>query len=357
MGVFGEGEQTFVDVLNMIRSGGSPESISGVLYRDATGNVRRTSNRPLIEKLDSLPFPAWDLLEEFPGAYAPNLFFSPGQPAATLITSRGCPFACTFCDQSTFGHRYRAAPAQYVYDAVVQLQENYGIKYLIFCDDTFTLERNRMFEICKAFRDLKRPIAWSCDANVNTIDSEMLRAMKRAGCWAVSFGLESGSDLVLKSLCKAIDLGRAREAVTMTAEEGLHTKGLFILGTPEESTKTVRQTRHYLRSIPLSSMNLSKFTPYPGSELFALLSDKQDICYEQLNGMNFVLPSNHLSIEELEVEYYLTIKHFYQSFRSFRFHVPMLLGHWENIRRLLGVVPAFVRAKIGARNGVNKGET
>ena len=345
LAVVGEGEETFRELLEALRDGRAFDQVQGILYRDADGQVRQTPARPPIADLDSLPLPAFDLLADFPRAYQPNIFFSPGGPAASLVTSRGCPFQCTFCDQSTFGHRYRAASAQSVFEAVRTLQRDYGIRYLVFYDDTFTLDRERVLELCDLLRGLRPRMAWSCDAHVTTVDPALLRAMRRAGCWSISYGLESGSPAVLKSLRKTFDLERAREAVRATRAAGIRVRGLFIFGTPEESASTAQETRAFIRSLPLTMMNLSKFTPYPGSELHGQVRQGLAADSERLNGMNFVVPSRHLSIEDLEREYDQTIRCFYSRPHAFIVHLPILLRRWQNIRRLAAAAPALLEAR------------
>jgi anaerobic magnesium-protoporphyrin IX monomethyl ester cyclase len=338
-GVVGEGEHTFAELVRAIREGQPIDETQGIIYACENGAVRRTAPRPFIDDLSSLPPPAWDLLPYFPSAYPPNMFFSPRSPAASLTTSRGCPFTCAFCDQSTFGHRHRAASAEYICEMVENLQKEYGICYFIFADDAFTIDRMRVIELCSMLRKMEHTPAWSCDANVMTVDRELLRAMKSAGCWAISYGLESGSPRILESLKKNTDLSRVREVIRMTHEEGIHAKGLFIMGTPEESAHTAQETRDFIGWLQLSSMNLSKFAPYPGSELHAQIADKYEIDYGRLNGMTFVVPSRHLSIDQLEVEYARTLKRFFNSLPALKFHLPLLLGRWQNIRRLLRIVP------------------
>ena len=344
--VVGEGEQTFVELIKAFETGRTLDDIAGIVFRDAHGRVRTTKARAYFDDLDKLPLPAWDLLEGFPHAYRTNIFFSPGGPAATLITSRGCPFHCAFCDQSTFGHSYRITSAEYVYRAVKQLQDRYKVRYIVFCDDTFTIDRRRILEVCRLLQTLPRPIKWSCDANVMTIDNQMLVEMKRAGCWSISYGLESGSPRLLASLNKKITLEKASDVICNTNSAGIYAKGLFILGTPEESLDTVRETQDFISSIPLSTINVSKFTPYPGSELYKEISRNLNIKFEQLNGMNFVVPSKYLSIEQLEEQYKAVLNRFYHTLRAWRFHLPIIFGSGGNIWRMASIVPDVVLAKM-----------
>jgi len=362
LAVAGEGELTFKEVLEAFRAGRPVNGIAGTLYRD-NGRVKQAPPRERIADLDSLPMPAFDLLPDFPRAYRPNIFFSPGGPTASLVTSRGCPFRCAFCDQSTFGHTYRAASAESVFAAVKDLRERYNISYLVLYDDTFTLDRDRVLELCRLLSGLRPRLAWSCDANVMTVDREMLQQMKHAGCWSISFGLESGSPRVLRSLRKQIDLDRARLVVRQTRAVGIRAKGLFILGTPEESMETIRQTRAFIRALPLASLNLSKFTPYPGSELHDLLREDRRLAadgwtadYGRLNGMNFIAPSRHLSIAELEREYHATLKQFYRAPRTFARHLCGLIGRWQNIRRLAEAGAGTIRAGLRRKRRTHSGE-
>lgn len=362
LAVVGEGELTFRQVLEALRAGRPVGGIAGTLYRD-NGQVEQAPPREPVADLDSLPTPAFDLLPDFPRAYRPNIFFSPGGPTASLVTSRGCPFQCAFCDQSTFGHSFRAASAESVFATVRNLRERYGVRYLVFYDDMFTLDRGRVMELCRLMTGLKPRLAWSCDANVMTVDREMLREMKRAGCWSISFGLESGSPRILRSLRKEIDLGRARQVVQETHAAGIRAKGLFILGTPEESVETIDQTRAFIRALPLSSLNLSKFTPYPGSELHDRLCKEHDFAadgcaadYGRLNGMNFIAPSKYLSIEELEREYEVTLRRFYKTPRTYINHLCRLFGRWQNIRRLAGVSVDVIKARLRRKRNAHSGD-
>ncbi len=348
-GVIGEGEVTLAELIKMVRDGGGPGAVRGLVYRDKAGKYVRTPPRELIEDLDALPLPAWDLLDGFPGSYNAPPFFNPGGPMCGLAPSRGCMFQCSFCFKGTFGSRCRSMSARRVGETVDHLQRKYGIKYFIFYDDIFTADRDRALEICRHLGALRPGTRWSCDAHVASVDRELLRAMKSSGCWSVSYGLESGSPAVLKSLNKHFALEKARQSVRETAEEGILAKGLFMMGTPEESLETIRETRDFIASLPLSTLNVSKFTPYPGVPLAESLPGLNDQrAWDSMNGMNFIVPSRHLSIEELEREYWITIRSFYEKWKNRKTHARIVLGSRENLRILLGMVPGLLRGKFGS---------
>jgi anaerobic magnesium-protoporphyrin IX monomethyl ester cyclase len=355
LAVVGEGEETFKEILEACRHGLPLAGLPGVVAPEAGNAGPERRPRKLMDDLDRLPPLAWDLLPGFPGAYGANIFFSPGGTMASLTTSRGCPFSCRFCDQSTFGRRFRAMSAARVVQDVRAMHEQYGVRYLVFCDDTFTLDRSRVLEICQGLQGLRVPISWSCDANVMTIDPAMLRAMKAAGCWSISYGIESGSETILRSLDKRIELDRAREVIAATRKAGIHAKGLFILGTPEESRETIKLTQDFIRSVPFSTINLSKFTPYPGLPLTAAVQGEAAIDFSKLNGMNFVCPSRHLTLGELEEAYEGTLRGFFNTRSAWRTHLGLILGRWENARRFFGILPRLIgytmRSKIQTGNG------
>ncbi|MCP4638983.1 MAG: radical SAM protein [bacterium] len=337
--VFGEGEQTFVELLERVAQKESLVDLPGTVSRDADGAPRAASSRAHFEDLDDVPSPDFELLQGYPSRYPSNVFFSPGGPMATLSTSRGCPFGCRFCDQSTFGRRYRAWSPERVVETVASLRDVHGVRYVNFCDDTFTMHRDRLDAICDGLAQLHPSVAWTCDANVMTLDGEALRAMKRAGCWGIAFGIESGSQRVLDSLNKQIRIEKVAEVVRLTREAGIHAKGLFMMGTPEESRETIEETRAFLSAIPLTTINVSKYAPYPGTELAADCGDLSGIPFELLNGMHFVVPSRYLAVEELEREYDATLRHFYGQWRVRLGYVPLLFGNPGNVWRIAGLLP------------------
>jgi len=302
-GVVGEGERTLVELLLRLSRQQNMHDLPGLIFRNKQGQPCCHPQHPQPVDLDVLPLPAWDMLDGFPQKK----------------------------------YRYMTVPA--ILQAVETLQEKYEIRYLVFCDDTFTLHRNRTLELCNGLSQLKNPLTWSCDANVVTIDQSLLKAMKRAGCWSISFGLESGSPVVLNSLNKPGNVEQALQTIKDTRQAGIHAKGLFIMGTPEESAESIHQTREFIQKAPLSTLNLSKFTPYCGSPLHGQIADQLTLGWEHMNGMNFVVASKHMTIEQLELEYQQTLAMFYRTFRSWRGHLPIMLGQWNNIRRLIAIIP------------------
>ena len=160
-GVIGEGEATFVDLLDTLEHDGDVRKVSGIVHRDGDA-VEVTERRPFIECLDSLPFPAWDLLEGFPERYRPPAFRFRRLPAASLVTSRGCPNVCIFCDRSVFGNRCRSFSSGYILEMVKLLYHRYRIRELLIEDDTFFLSRQRISEFCEGLLKEQVRLSWSC---------------------------------------------------------------------------------------------------------------------------------------------------------------------------------------------------
>ncbi len=346
--VIHEGELILENLLRNIENGDSLESVQGLIYRDEDGAIRRTAPPPSIEDLDSLPMPAWDLLPNFPDAYLPAIYDYPRAPVATYSASRGCPFLCEFCDTSTFGAKIRYNSPQKVYDTMKYLSETYGIKHLQFIDDLFVAHNARVVEFSQLLIANKIDMTWSCTARVNTVKPETLALMKEAGCWEISFGLESGSDWLLDEMKKSQRVSTAVDAVRWTHDAGIRVKGLLMLGYPGETKETIELTKEFVKSIPLTTMNLSKFTPYPGSPIYRKLYGASIIesDWERLNGMNFVYKAEGFTEEELDSEYKEIITAFYKRPQILFYYTKMSLYNLTHLKRLLYFFIGFLGTKI-----------
>ena len=264
IGVVGEGENTLVELLETLHDRGDLESVQGLLLRKDS-EVIRTPSRDLIENLDELPFPAWDLLPNLAEIYQPHPFATLNSPSASLITGRGCLGRCIYCDRSVFGNRMRVHSAGYVLEMVEQLENQFGIRDVLFDDDTFTFPRARTEEICRRFIDRDIELSWSCNTRADLVDEDLLYLMKHAGCWQVSFGVESGSQLILDSMGKGITVDRTMESLALVKKAGMMTKGSFIIGFMKETTETLEETLEFILSADLDDITLSFATPLPNT--------------------------------------------------------------------------------------------
>ncbi len=262
--VLWEGEHTFLELTAALAEGRDPSDIPNLAYmRD--GEVRINPRRPYIENLDGLPLPSYHLLER-PARYRPSLGGYRYEPVVSVITSRGCPFRCIYCDRSVFGHRYRATSAGYVEEVVGYAVRALGAREIAFLDDTFTVDNARTFELAERLRRRRPRVAWTCMTRVDLVSKEMLRAMKASGCWQIAIGVESGNQEVLDALNKRITLAQVRDAARWATEAGIALKGYFMIGCPKETQETIADTIRFARSIPLTDAVMMLATPIPKTE-------------------------------------------------------------------------------------------
>ncbi|MFC1974501.1 B12-binding domain-containing radical SAM protein [Chloroflexota bacterium] len=264
--VRGEGEETFVDLLRTLENEQPLEDVPGISYRK-DGKIASTPERSTSVDLDSLPFLAYHLLPW--QKYKPHPPHGRALPFAAIITSRGCPYKCSFCSK-VFGNKFRGQSPERVVDEIAYYKENFGVKEIAFYDDIFTLDKKRAYAIADNIikRDLK--IDWTCEARVNLVDRELLHHMKQAGCYAVAYGIESASPVILDVLGKGITPAQVEEAVRITREVGMQTVGYFMIGSPGESTDTISKTIEFAKRLKIDFAQFAITTPFPGSELYNL---------------------------------------------------------------------------------------
>ena len=351
VGVVFEGELIINDLLHALADKTPLADVQGIVYRDEKGNIRATQAPEQIKELDKLPMPAWDLLPNFPDAYLPAIFDYPRAPVASYSASRGCPFKCEFCDTSTFGAKVRYNSPKYVYKTMKYLSDTYGIKHLQFVDDLFVANRKIVSELCDLLVENPIDMTWSCTARVDTVKPEVLAKMKAAKCWEISYGIESGSDVMLKAMRKSIKSKQSEDAIRWTNEAGINVKGLFMLGYPGETRETIAETKEFVSKLTLTKMNLSKFTPYPGSPIYKKLYNTsiRDEDWERLNGMNFVYTADGFTEDELEEKYQEVIGSFYQR-KAIMFHyTKMAMANPTHLIRLMKMGIGVLKTKVGLK--------
>jgi len=256
--VVGEGEEIIGPLLSWLdRRDGPPPP--GVL---APGHpfVETTPSRPIA----AIARPARDLLPNH--AYRYLMATRPG--FGTMITSRGCPFRCTFCDKSVSGSRWRARPAGDVADEMIAMRRRHGIRFVNFYDDNFTLRRDRVARICEALIRQRVDVEWKCEGRVDGVDLPLLKLMRRAGCRVVAYGVESGNEQTLSLLRKDITVEQTRRAFEQTRAAGLRSLAYMILGAPGESADEVENSIRFCREIGADYVQFSSLVAMPGTPLF-----------------------------------------------------------------------------------------
>ena len=267
VGVLGEGEITTFELIKAIEKGIELKNVDGIVFRDSNHNAQFTKPREYIQNLDILPFPSRHLLPDI-NLYPPPPMNYRKQPVANIITSRGCPNSCTFCDRNVFGKRYREHSAEYVIAEIEHLIETYNIREIAFVDDTFTINKKRLEKIIDLMAEKGIKLNWTCMARVNTVSKKLLEKMKKSGCWHISYGIESGNQEILDIIKKGITLEQVRNAIKWSAEVGIHTKGFFIIGNPKDSIEIINETINFAKSLPLTDVVVTINTPIPNTESY-----------------------------------------------------------------------------------------
>ncbi|MDO8736253.1 MAG: radical SAM protein [Thermoleophilia bacterium] len=262
--VVGEGEGAMAEICRAVESGSGFGDIEGIAY-SLDGKVNRTPPRSFINDLDSLSFPAHDLLWE-PKLYNPYPMWGKRGNFSCIISGRGCPYNCSFCDvTSQQGKRYRLRSAGNIVDEFVWLNRDFGVSMFSFRDPSMVCNRRRLLEICDLILANGLDIVWTCSARANEVDPEMLAAMKRAGCRVIQYGIEVGNAEMLMEI-KNITREKVAEAVLATRRAGIHAHGYFLFGFMKETEQTIEDTIEFARSLALDSAGFAVMVPFPGTQ-------------------------------------------------------------------------------------------
>lgn len=287
--VFGEGEETLGELLRCLAEGEEWRSLDGIAYRGNEGKVTINNRRKAIECLDSIPFPAYDLIPDIT-VYSPQPSKYRRFPVANIITSRGCPNQCSFCDQSVFGRTLRQRSPENIASEMQLLRNAYGIQEINFVDDTFTIGFQRIPKIFAILKDADIDFSWMCNSRINTLTREGVRQLREYGCWQVAFGLESGDAEILKKIKKNINLDQVREVLQWCRDEGIETSGFFMIGHPGETLESIERTMAFALSLPLSGLVASINTPIPGSPQYAEIKEYGSLDETDWTRFNLVRP-------------------------------------------------------------------
>jgi anaerobic magnesium-protoporphyrin IX monomethyl ester cyclase len=290
-----EGENTLLELAQRIEAGKSFHDVLGTTCRKDE-KIVKNPDRPYIENLDELPFPAHHLfllkhLEKY------------GKVVFPLSTSRGCTFWCNFCSAvRMFGRRYRMRSPKSVMAELEFLIEKYGAQQFTFYDDAFTVDQSRVRKICEEIQNRKLKIEWDCETRVDMVTKELLQDMKRAGCLAVWFGVEAGSQRVIDAMAKGLTLEKTKNAFKWARESGLMTIASVILGFPDETPQTAWETVKFVEEISPDDVGYYIATPYPGTPMFDYVKKMGWLKVEDFNKYDTATPTFEtptLSMKEL----------------------------------------------------------
>lgn len=272
--VRGEGEITVVELIKCLNDKSDLAKVDGISYLDE-GEIVNTENRKLIKNLDTLPLPAWHLLPI--DKYRSD--FKISNRSLPVLTSRGCPGKCVFCYKSLFGSIFRTRSASSIVDEIETLKDKYNIDEFSIVDDNFVCSKKRAIEVCKLLIERKINLPWSLPSGirVDMVDYELLSWIKRAGCYRLGFGVESGNQSVLYAIRKNITKDQVRLAIKLAKEFGFITSAFFMIGNLGETESTVNDTIEFALELDPDIAQFSVATPYPGTEMFDILHEQKKI--------------------------------------------------------------------------------
>lgn len=329
--MFGEGEITFAEFIEAVQQNKTNECIDGVCYR-LDGKIVKNRPRELIADLDFISFPAYDLIYKRDYQYH-NRKMEVGRRIAAMVSSRGCPWSCTFCYKETFGTRYRRRSVDNVIAEIRLLIQNYGVDDVTFVDDLFAVNRKWLKEFCQKLKLSDINIHWKCLARVDTLTKDDMVMMKEHGCYGIEFGVESGNEEVLKDINKKITVQQVRRIFIAAKEVGLMTSAYFIFGNRLDTKEAILQTMELAKEIKPDFCGFAVLLPFPGTKLYQMLGE--DIKYKweifvSYYGDKHSISLCSLSTEDLQsfgkqasAEYYGRIRYLFDNILSSTHHLKI----------------------------------
>jgi radical SAM superfamily enzyme YgiQ (UPF0313 family) len=276
--VRGEGEQTMLELAHLASNSNMKnlDEVAGTTFRK-NGQIFRTHDRSFIQNIDKLPYPA---LKHF--QLSKYRVF--GKTYLPIITSRGCPFQCTFCMSSRMcGRSFRVRSPRKVVDELEWLKDTHGAEAFAFYDDTFTFDRKRVLDICEEMKKRNVGLPWDCRTRVDQVSKEVLAKMRDANCQLIHFGVESGNQKMLDAMKKGTTVEQNERAIKLTKEVGISVAISVIVGYPGETVDMFKQTLDFIRKTKPDYVYMCEAVPYPGTELYKLLKDSGWEMSEQWN--------------------------------------------------------------------------
>lgn len=262
-GIIGECEKTLPKLLDAIEKGKPLKNINNIIFRKS-GDIMITKKEEHSIDLDSIPFPSRHLLKN-------ELYFSfisQRKNFTAMITSRGCPYRCIFCEQGS--KRFRGRTAKNIVDEMEECQKKHAIREIDIFDSSFTIDKKRVIDVCDEYKKRNLKVKWSIRTRVDLMDDELLKALASSGCIRIYYGIESGNENILKTIGKSTDLRQIKYIIKKTKRYGIATFGYFMIGNPGETCKTIKQTIEFAKSLNLDYAQFSKVSTLPGTELYEL---------------------------------------------------------------------------------------
>ena len=305
IGVIGEGEQTILEIVN-----GKPlHSIRGIFYSE-NGNIKQNEPRVFVNKLDDYGVPDRALLVNQEN-YEP-------EDMGLIMTSRGCPFKCAYCATKIWENKVRNRSVESVIEEIKSVKKKYGTIYFTVKDDSFTTNKNRVYDFCRKLKQEKVNIFWECNANLHTLDRDMLVEMRSAGCIAIKIGIESGSDRIHKIINKKLNNKFIMSRIKIFDGTDIHLTCYFMMGIPGESKDDILKTLSFAYRIKPDFISISVYEIFPGTKLHRLGIEE------------------NTAVENMEIEDYFKIQPHHYFFANYKRHLAgMTSDEFDSLERYI----------------------
>ena len=335
--IHNEGEVTAVNLINALANGDDLSQVRGIAYM-ADGEYLKTAPEPMIEDLDTIPFPAWHLLPW--KRYRLFNFARVASPATLVLGSRGCPYRCNFCSLTVMGHTRRKRSITNLVDECEFMWERYGMKQMAYVDPIFPISRKEAIafrdEVCK--RGLQKHQVWTTETRVDLMDKETIEAMYESGCRRVMFGFETGDQETLNAIRKDFELAQAYQAVRLCKEAGMQVIGFFIIGSPGETDRSINMTIDFSCDLGIEFAKYTCFVPYPGTPIYYdFLKDgtlKEPECYDFARYTSYPTEDNPAIYVTPALSQDDLMRLQKKAFRKFYLRPKMIYKHLVDIRAL-----------------------
>lgn len=354
LGIIGEGEQTFFEVIQMIYNGGlkvdNLRKIDGIVFHNEDGQIEFTRNRNLISLLDRLPFPARDLLEKnIPGINRENLH---------MFSSRGCPYRCVFCSSSRFWDKQRYFSPDYVIEELKYVIHTYSPQMISFWDDLFIAPFKRFEQIVELIikNNINKKVKFALQCRANLVNKNVAVLLKKMNVFTVSMGLESGCQKTLDYLKGGITVEQNKRAIDLIADQGIRVTGGFIIGSPQETKEDIKETLNFIKKSKLFHFDIFLLTPYPGTPIWeyaekrGIVSSK-NMDWSQLRSldMSTMFPENSFVLsEKLSIAELFNLFKLFEKVRQYRKFKSLSIE--QKIKIICRLFLVRLRGFIGKKN-------
>ena len=293
--VYGEGEKTFAELISYLKGQGELADIDGLMYKNGNGSITVNREREKIKDLDSLPTPAYDI-------FPMNKY-----PLHRMITARGCPYSCAWCNSSSiWDHTNRMTSPEKILEEVQLLINNYGKKIFVFGDNSFNANLQRVEEFCDLLLDSKINILWAVNLRADIMTQEIAHKMKRAGCYNASVGIESANNYILEKIGKGSTIEKMTEGINMLKKAGIEIMSQYVIGSPFETLDHIKESIEFAKKIKCDYTNFYAILPYKGTPQWDYIKEHGRFLSEDIHDYHSMDPRIVFETPEFSYEDRLT---------------------------------------------------